>query len=211
MKFLDELKAARFMAIARRVPQSKIVRVAEALSRAGIRFLEITFDPSDPETLRDTAEKMKRVHQAFPEMHLGCGTVLTEAMAETAIGSGAEFCVAPNTRKSVIDCCRRNHVAVFPGAYTPSEIADAYEMGADAVKIFPIQPGEEKYVKNVMSPLSHIPFIVTGGVNPDTIRDMLSTGALAVAAGASVILADALAADDYDKIEALARLHLERM
>ena len=211
MKVLNELKKARFIAIARRVPQSKIVRAAEALSRAGIRFLEITFDPSDPETLRDTAEKMKLVRRAFPELHLGCGTVLSEAMAETAAGSGAEFCAAPNTRKSVIDCCRRNQVAVFPGAYTPSEIADAYELGADAVKIFPIQPGEEKYVKNVMSPLSHIPFLVTGGVNPDTIHAMLSTGALAVAAGASIITAEALASNDYDKIAELARLHLERI
>ena len=211
MNVLNELKKARFIAIARRVPKQKIVRVAEALSQGGIRFLEITVDPSDPETVRDTAEKMKLVHQAFPEMHLGCGTVLTEAMAEAAADSGAEFCAAPNTRKSVIDCCRRNRVAVFPGAYTPCEIADAYELGADAVKIFPIQPGEEKYVKNVMSPLSHIPFLVTGGVNPDTVHAMLSTGALAVAAGASIITAEALAADDYDKIGQLAHLHLERM
>ena len=211
MKLLDELKTARFMAIARRVPQTKIVRVAEALSRAGIRFLEITFDPSDPDTLQDTAQKVLMVREAFPEMHLGCGTVLSEAMAETAVKAGAEFCLAPNTRKSVIDCCRRHHIAVFPGAYTPSEIADAWEMGADAVKIFPVQPGEEKYVTNVMSPLSHIPFLVTGGVNPETIHAMLSTGALAVAAGASVIPADALAADDYGKITGLARKHLERI
>lgn len=211
MNVLDELRKARFIAIARRVPQAKIVKVAEALYNAGIRFMEVTFDPSDPDTLQDTAEKMKLLRQAFPDMHLGCGTVLTEAMAETAAKAGAEYCLAPNTRKSVIDCCRRNNILVFPGAYTPCEIADAYEMGADAVKIFPIQPGEEKYVTNVMSPLSHIPYLVTGGVNPDTIHAMLSTGALAVAAGASLIPADALANDDYDRIAELARKHLERM
>ena len=211
MKLLDELKSARFMVIARRVPQTKIVRVAEALSRAGIRFLEITFDPSDPDTLQDTAKKLHLVRKSFPEMHLGCGTVLSEAMAETAAEAGAEFCLAPNTRKSVIDCCRKHHIAAFPGAYTPCEIADAWEMGADAVKIFPVQPGEEKYVTNVMSPLSHIPFLVTGGVNPETIHAMLSTGALAVAAGASIVSAAVLAADDYGKITELARKHLERI
>lgn len=211
MNILNELKTVRFIAILRRVPQTKILRAAEALSRAGIRFIEITFDPSDPETLRDTAEKMNQVHQAFPEMHLGCGTVLTDAMAETAAKAGAEYCLAPNTRKSVIDCCHRHQIPVFPGAYTPCEIADAWEMGADAVKIFPVRPGEEKYVTNVMSPLSHIPFLVTGGVNPETIHAMLATGAVAVAAGASVVPPDALAADDYDKITESARRHLERI
>ena len=211
MNILNELKTARFIAILRRVPQTKIVRVAEALSRAGIRFIEITFDPSDPDTLQDTARKLKLVREAFPEMHLGSGTVLTEAMAETAAKAGAEYCLAPNTRKSVIDCCHRHRIPVFPGAYTPCEIADAWEMGADAVKIFPVQPGEEKYVTNVMSPLSHIPFLVTGGVNPETIHAMLATGAVAVAAGASVVPADALAADDYDKITESARRHLERI
>ena len=89
MNVLNELKSARFIAILRRVPQTKIVRVAEALSRAGIRFIEITFDPSDPDTLQDTARKLKLVREAFPEMHLGSGTVLTEAMAETATKAGA--------------------------------------------------------------------------------------------------------------------------
>jgi len=209
MNVLNDLKAARFIAILRRVPQAKIVKVAEALSRAGVRFLEITFDPSDPDTLRDTARKLQLVREAFPEMRTGCGTVLTEAMAETAAEAGAEFCVAPNTRKSVIDCCHRHRIPAFPGAYTPCEIVDAWEAGADAVKIFPVQPGEEKYVTNVMSPLSHIPFLVTGGVNPETIRAMLATGALAVAAGASVVPADALAAGDYDKITELAHRHME--
>ena len=211
MNVLNELKAARFIAILRRVPQSKIVEVAGALARAGIRFAEITFDPSDPDTLRDTARKLALVREAFPEMHSGCGTVLTEAMAETAARAGAEYCLAPNTRKSVIDCCRRHQILVFPGAYTPCEIADAWEMGADAVKIFPVQSGEEKYVTNVMTPLSHIPFLVTGGVNPETIRAMLATGALAVAAGASVVPADAVEACDYDRITELARRHLERI
>lgn len=211
MNVLDELKKARFIAIARRVPLAKVVRVAEALSGAGITFMEFTFDPSDPDTVDDTVKKLQLVRQAFPGLHLGCGTVLSAEMAEAAAAAGAEFCLAPNTRKSVIDSCRRNRIAVFPGAYTPSEIADAYEMGADAVKIFPVLPGEERYVKNVMTPLSHIPFIVTGGVNPDTIHAMLSTGAVAVAAGASVMPAELVAADAYDKIAGLARLHLERM
>ncbi len=211
MNVLNELRRARFIAIARRVPRDKVVPCAEALVQAGVTFLEVTFDPSDPETLADTAEKVRLVRSAFPALHTGCGTVLTPEMAEAAADAGAEYCVAPNTKAAVIERAHARGLLAFPGAFTPCEIANAYDLGADAVKIFPVQPGEEAYVRNVMSPLSHIPFLLTGGVNPATIRAMLATGALAVAAGASILRPDLVAAADYGAIAALAKQHLENM
>ena len=211
MSVFEELAIARFIAIARRVPIDRIVPCAEAVADAGVTFLEITFDPSDPGTLADTAAKVRAVRRALPKMHVGCGTVLNVEMADTAAGAGAEYLVAPNTKQAVIGRAHKHGLPMIPGAYTPTEIADAYDMGADLVKIFPVPPGAESYVKNVMSPLSHIPFIVTGGINPDTIHSMLATGAAAVAAGASILRADLVAAGNYAEITALARKHLENM
>ncbi len=211
MNAFEALKAARFIAIARRVPRDRIVPCAEAMAKAGVTFLEITFDPSDPETLADTAAKVRAVRAALPRMRVGCGTVLNVDMADAAADAGAEYLVSPNTRQSVIERAHAHKLPMIPGAYTPTEIADAYDMGADLVKIFPVPPGAESYVKNVMSPLSHIPFIVTGGVNPQTIRSMLDTGAVAVAAGATILRPDLVAAGDYAAMTDLARQHLENM
>ena len=211
MKLFDELKSARFIAIARRVPADRIVKCARAVAEAGGTFLEITFDASDPDTLSDTAAKLTAVRRELPNLHLGCGTVLSVEMADAAARAGAEFLVAPNTNIKVIDRAHEHELPMIPGALTPTEIAAAYEAGADLVKIFPVAPGDEGYVKNVMSPLSHIPFIVTGGVNPDTIKSMLATGAVAVAAGATVLRADLVAEGNYTEITALARKHLENM
>ena len=211
MKLFDELRTARFIAIARRVPADRIVPCAAAVVEAGVSFLEITFDPSDPDTRRDTAAKVLAVRKEFPQLHIGVGTVLTVEFADAAADAGAEFLVAPNTKAAVIDQAHKRGLPMIPGAYTPTEIAAAYDAGADLVKIFPVAPGEEAYVKNVMSPLSHIPFIVTGGVNPRTIRAMLATGAVAVAAGATILRADLVAAGNYAEITALARKHLENM
>ena len=211
MKLFDELRTARFIAIARRVPADRIVPCAAAVVEAGVSFLEITFDPSDPDTRRDTAAKVLAVRKEFPQLHIGVGTVLTVEFADAAADAGAEFLVAPNTKAAVIDQAHKRGLPMIPGAYTPTEIAAAYDAGADLVKIFPVAPGEEAYVKNVMSPLSHIPFIVTGGVNPATIHAMLGTGAVAVAAGATILRADLVAAGNYAEITALARKHLENM
>ena len=211
MNAFEELKIARFIAIARRVPLDRIVPCAEAVAKAGVTFLEITFDPSDADTLADTAAKVRAVRAALPRMHVGCGTVLNVEMADAAAEAGAEYLVAPNTKPAVIERAHEHGLPMIPGAYTPTEIADAYDLGADLVKIFPVPPGAESYVKNVMSPLSHIPFIVTGGVNPRTIRAMLDTGAVAVAAGATILRPDLVATGNYAAMTDLARQHLENM
>ena len=84
MRLFDELKKARFIAIARRVPADRIVKCARAVAEAEVTFLEITFDPSDPDTLSDTAAKVAAVREALPNLHLGCGTVLSVEMADAA-------------------------------------------------------------------------------------------------------------------------------
>lgn len=93
----------------------------------------------------------------------------------------------------------------IPGAFTPSEIVSAYKIGADIVKIFPIEPHNISYLKNILSPISHIPFITTGGVNKDTAKELINTGALALAAGASIIPKDALENGNFNIIEEKAR------
>jgi 2-dehydro-3-deoxyphosphogluconate aldolase/(4S)-4-hydroxy-2-oxoglutarate aldolase len=96
----------------------------------------------------------------------------------------------------------------IPGALTPTEIMTAYNLGADLVKIFPIMPGDIPYLKNILAPLSHIPFITTGGVNPETAGTFIRMGAVALAAGATIITPDALANEDYETITENARAHL---
>lgn len=96
----------------------------------------------------------------------------------------------------------------IPGAYTPSEIVKAYKLGADMVKIFPVLPHQIDYVKVVSSPLSHIAFMVTGGVNQDTAADFLNAGAVAVAAGASIIKPELVSQKNWNEISRLAEAHV---
>ena len=163
MKLSEELRQARFLAILRHIPADRVLFCAEVFASLGGKFLEVTFDPSDSGTLRHTGDAIRELRREFP--HLCIVTACSPAVIETAHRRGA---------------------AAIPGAFTPDEILRAWEAGADLVKLFPILPGQEQYVKTVMAPLSHIPFIVTGGVMPETLRSMLATGAVAVGAGASV-------------------------
>ncbi len=128
----------------------------------------------------------------------GFKNLINDEYARAAFEAGAKFIVSPCTKESVIRYTKEMGMISIPGAYTPTEIVNAYDLGADIVKVFPVASGEVGYLKNVMSPLSHIPFIPTGGINPDTIKEFMATGAIAVAAGATVVTKDLVEKGDFD-------------
>ena len=183
MSFAEKLQKCPLIAILRGITPAEIDAVCEVLYESGFRMLEIPLN--SPDALESIRRAANRWHEG-EKMLIGAGTVLNVPMAEAAADAGAEFLVSPACSPAVIETAHRRGAAVIPGALTPNEILHAWEAGADLVKLFPILPGQEQYVKTVMAPLSHIPFIVTGGVTPETLRSMLATGAVAVGAGASV-------------------------
>lgn len=209
---MELIRKHRFIGILRHIPVPQALSVAQAMYDGGIRIFEITFDPSRNTTCQETCSIIRQLRQHFgPEVSVGAGTVLNIPFAEAAYEAGAEFIVAPNTDPTVIAYTKSKGLLSIPGAYTPSEIMNAYNLGADIVKIFPILPDAEAYLKNVISPLSHIPFMVTGGINPDTIEKFLAAGPVAVAAGATIATRELAEAEDYDTIRINAKNHTQHI
>ena len=209
---MERLKKYRFVGIFRHIPPEYALRAAQAMYEGGVRIFEVTFDPSRPSTAEDTGAIIRQLREHFgPEVGIGAGTVLSVDYARAARDAGAEFIVAPNTDADVIAFTKANGMLSIPGAYTPTEIMHAYQLGADVVKIFPILPDGEAYLKNVISPLSHIPFMVTGGINPDTVEKFLATGATALAAGATIVTRELVEQGDFDTIRENARRHTEKI
>lgn len=203
------IKKEKFIAIFRHIPQKDALLAAKALYRGGVRIFEITFDPKREDTIAEICGILSELREAFGEdVLLGAGTVLQSEWVDAAQEAGASFIVSPCTDAEVIAQTKKRGLLSVPGACTPSEIANAYKLGADIVKIFPILPNDEDYLKVVTSPLSHIPFLVTGGINPDTAAKFLATGAVAVAAGATLVTKELCEARAFDKMTELAEAHL---
>ena len=66
---------------------------------------------------------------------VGARTVLDAETGRSAILAGASFIVGPNTDSNLIQLCRRYSIAVISGAFTPTEILHAWELGVDIVKV----------------------------------------------------------------------------
>ena len=105
----------------------------------------------------------------------------------------------------MIETCRRYSIPVFCGALTPTEILRAWEAGADAVKVFPAEFFGPAYIKSVKAPFPQIEMVPTGGVNENNVGEFLRAGALAVAAGSSLIEAKAFKEKNWAAITAKAQ------
>lgn len=212
MTTFEFIKKHKFIAILRHIELKYIEAAAKALYDGGVRVFEVTFNPAVETTAEETKSIISKIYSMFgDEVCIGAGTVLTVPYAEAAFEAGARFIVSPCTDESVMAYTKSKGMLSMPGAYTPTEIVRAYNLGADIVKIFPILPDGDAYLKTLVSPLPHIPFAVTGGINPDTAGKFIKAGAAAVAAGASLVTADLCENGEFEKITELARRHIEKV
>jgi 2-dehydro-3-deoxyphosphogluconate aldolase/(4S)-4-hydroxy-2-oxoglutarate aldolase len=107
-------------------------------------------------------------------------------------------------RPAVIEACNSLEVPILSGAFTPTEVALAAELGADVIKIFPAEFFGPAYIKSLKAVFPQLKFLPTGGVTPQTLPDFLKAGAFAAAAGSSLIDPSALKAGNWDAITARA-------
>lgn len=186
------LRDTRVVAILRAARGDRLRAVCDTLLAAGVRCLEITTNtPSGFDAVR-------RLAGVPGGAEVGVGTVRTAAQVERAAEAGARFVVAPGTDASVGRRAAELGLAWYPGALSPTEIEQAWRLGATAVKVFPAaSAGGPGYLREVRAPLDDIPLVPTGGVRLDDIADYLAAGAAAVGVGGQLI-GDSLVSDDAD-------------
>ncbi|MFN4293709.1 MAG: bifunctional 4-hydroxy-2-oxoglutarate aldolase/2-dehydro-3-deoxy-phosphogluconate aldolase [Thermoflexales bacterium] len=173
------IEAGRVIAILRGDYTGYFRQIARALADAGITAIEITLNSTGA---LDGLHEMKA--ELGDRFLIGAGTVLNESQAFEALSAGAQFIVAPNTNPRVVAICVERDICVIPGAYTPTEIMNAVELGAHLIKLFPAELG---YFKAVRAPLNHVPFVATGGVSLDNAAEYIQAGAVAVGMGSQLI------------------------
>jgi len=188
------------VAVIRITAPEKLHAVIDALAEGGVRALEITM------TVPRALELIAAVAPTLPQGFLvGAGTVLDAETARLAILGGAQFVVGPVWRRGVLETCHRYDVAAMPGCFTPTEILDAWEAGADIVKVFPATSLGPGYLKDLRGPLPQVKLMPTGGVSLDNAGDWIAAGAAAVGVGTALLDARAIADGSYGVLTANAR------
>ena len=164
---MKELQTAlarhRLVAILRAGDASRFSDAATVLSAAGVRLIEATLTtPGAPAAITAMRSALG------DECWVGAGSVREPFDVDVAVDAGARYLV------------------------TPTEIDQAWRLGAAAVKVFPVAAvGGVAYLRAVRAPMPDVPLVPTGGVHLADVEGYLKSGAIAVAA-ATPLLGDSL-------------------
>ena len=188
------------VAIIRMKDAAKLRAVFDALAEGGVRAIEVTM------TVPDAVSLIRKLASSIPSnLVLGAGTVVDAETARAVIDAGARFVVSPVFRPDVVAACHQRGVAAAPGCFTPTEILNAHDLGADVVKVFPATALGPQFIKDIRAPLPQLKLMPTGGVSLDNAGDWIRAGAVAVGAGSALLDARAIEEGQLDVITANAR------
>lgn len=188
------------VAVIRMKDAAKLRAVVDAIAEGGVRAIEVTM------TVPGAIALIRTLARSLPaSILLGAGTVTDAATARAVIDAGARYVVSPVFRREVIAACHEHDVAAAPGCFTPTEILDAHESGADVVKVFPATALGPQFIKDVRAPLPQVKLMPTGGVSLDNAGDWIRAGAVAVGVGSALLDARAIDEGRYDVLTDNAR------
>ncbi|MEV8627727.1 bifunctional 4-hydroxy-2-oxoglutarate aldolase/2-dehydro-3-deoxy-phosphogluconate aldolase [Streptomyces sp. NBC_01268] len=176
------------------------VPLARALVAGGLPAIEVTLrTPAALDALRAIAAEV-------PEAVVGAGTVVSPVDVADAVGAGARFLVSPGWTDALLEAMRASGVAFLPGVSTASEVVALLERGVTDMKFFPAEAaGGVPYLKSLAGPLPRARFCPTGGISRSSAPGYLALPNVACVGGTWMLPADALAARDWGRVEALAR------
>lgn len=169
--------------------------LAKALVEGGLACAEVTFRTDAAE------ESIRLMSEAYPDMLVGAGTVLTIDQVNRAVAAGAKFIVSPGFDPEIVDYCLEKDIPVFPGCITPSEVAQAVKRGLKVVKFFPAeQAGGVAMIKAMAAPYTMVKFMPTGGISTKNLADYLGCDKILCCGGSWMVKGDMIKAGEFDKI-----------
>ncbi len=178
----ESIAQSRLVAVVRATSIDTLPNVVSVLIENGITVIELTL--TTPDAIRSMTD-LRSVwgDRAF----IGMGTVTTKGQARDCIAAGAKFLVTPITVPEIAHISTEAGVPILMGAFSPTEVANAWDSGATAVKVFPASQVGPSYLRELRGPFPEIVTMPSGGVTIDDIPTWLSAGASAVSLGSSLI------------------------
>lgn len=200
MEILKQIEQLKLLPVIKLDASENAAPLAEALIEGGLPAAEVTFRTDAAE------DSIKIMTQKYPEMLVGAGTITSVSQAERAIAAGASFLVSAGFNRKVTEYAVENHIPIFPGVCTPTELMLLLEYELPVAKFFPSeQYGGLKTIKALAAPFPNMKFMPTGGINAGNVREYLAYDKI-IACGGSWMVKDAFINNhEFDKIRDLTK------
>lgn len=191
----EAIRQCPILAIVRGPAGIDLPQTVLALSRAGIVAIELSL--SSPSALSAFSQIDGFIGE---NIVLGIGTVRTPREAEAALDKGARFIVTPFLSQEVISICEQRDRPCILGAFSPTEIWNAAELGASAVKVFPAARLGPEYMSDLLAPMPDLRLMPTGGINRANANLYLAAGAWALGVSSGILNKDAALQGQWGRV-----------
>lgn len=167
--------------IVRHLTADEVAAILPIFVDSGLTTIEITMNTPGAATI------IRAALNRYPtRLNIGAGTVRTLVDLDDALSAGAQFIVTPTLNEAIIERCVNQNIPIFPGAFTPTEIEKAYDLGASLVKVYPAGVLGPDYIRDVKAPLSDIKLLPTGGIGVENLSVFMRAGADGVGMGSQL-------------------------
>ncbi|AYC06420.1 bifunctional 4-hydroxy-2-oxoglutarate aldolase/2-dehydro-3-deoxy-phosphogluconate aldolase [Vibrio cholerae] len=173
--------------------------LAKVLVENGLPCAEVTFRTAA------AVESIRIMREAYPDLLIGAGTVLTTAQVDEAIAAGADFIVSPGLNPTTVKYCQQRNIAIIPGVNNPSLVEQAMEMGLRTLKFFPAEPSGGIAMLKALSAVYPVSFMPTGGINPNNAQEYLALKSVVACGGTWMVPTDLMDKGDWDTLAELVR------
>ncbi|MBQ4313240.1 MAG: bifunctional 4-hydroxy-2-oxoglutarate aldolase/2-dehydro-3-deoxy-phosphogluconate aldolase [Clostridia bacterium] len=185
-------------------PARDAAPLAKALCEGGVPVAEVTFRAAGAD------EAIRIMREAQPDMLVGAGTVLTTEQVDKAKAAGAQFIVTPGLDPEIVEYCRKEGLAVFPGCTTPTDYHTAYKLGLEVLKFFPAeQSGGLAKIKAMSAPFPMFKVMPTGGIGLKNLGEYISCPVICACGGSYMVTADLIDNQKWDEITELCKKSVE--
>lgn len=182
--------------IVRNLTFDEIANILPVYLSSGLTTIEITMNtPSAEDIIRYAVDKYRGL------LNVGAGTVCSLEDLKQALQAGSQFIVTPILNPEVVRYCAKEGIPIFPGAYTPTEIYQAWESGASMVKVYPATALGPDYIKDVKAPLNKIKLMPTGGINLANMQSFMKAGADGLGVGGQLFDKDLIKSANWDGLK----------
>lgn len=200
----DKFTAVPIIGIIRNLSYEIIEKILPVYVSSGLTNLEITMNtPSAADIIKYAAQKYGG------ELNIGAGTVCNREDLKIALAAGAQFIVTPILDSEVVKTCVSLNIPVFPGAFTPTEIYNAWKLGASMVKVYPATSLGPDYIKDVKAPLNQIKLLPTGGISIDNIHAFMKAGADGLGIGSQLFDKTLIKNGDWNGLKVHFKKHFD--
>lgn len=197
MKKLQQFKVIPVIQINR---LEHAVPLAKVLVENGLPVAEVTFRTDV------AAQAIKAMKEAYPELCVGAGTVLTEQQVLLAKEVGSEFVVSPGLNPNTVRACQKIDMPIVPGVNNPSQVEQALELGLSFLKFFPAEAsGGINMIKSLLAPYVDVSFMPTGGISKNNINDYLGLDRVVCCGGTWMVAPALIENEQWEEIARLVR------